>query len=106
MGDEYGNTPLIYAARKNDKSMMNYLLELGADVNAENQGWTALCEVARDENGDYEGIQLLIDRGAEVNHVVQQSKMQTPVELALKAQNEDTLKALIVNRCKLLRSLK
>jgi TPR repeat protein len=47
--DEYGQTPLMYAAASNDAAMAAFLLGSGADINARSDaGWTALMYAARD----------------------------------------------------------
>ena len=61
-----GWTPLIYAATNNQIEVMRYLIEVGADVNAESpNGTTALMMAAR--GGHVEAVKLLLARGAEVN---------------------------------------
>lgn len=47
--DDYGQTPLMYAAASNDAAMVAFLLGSGADINARSSaGWTALMYAARD----------------------------------------------------------
>jgi len=62
-----GWTPLIYAATNNQIEVMRYLIDAGANVNAEApNGTTALMMAAR--GGHTEAVDLLLARGAEVNH--------------------------------------
>ncbi|RMG00336.1 MAG: ankyrin repeat domain-containing protein, partial [Acidobacteria bacterium] len=64
--DDYGRTLLMGAACNNDKSVVEYLLENGRDVNAKNSnGWTALMYAAK--GGCKEIVELLIEKGADVN---------------------------------------
>ena len=56
-------TPLMYAAEKNDIEMVEFLLESGADVNAESEaGWTAVMIAI--SYGWIEIAKLLINSGA------------------------------------------
>jgi len=62
-----GWTPLIYAATSNQLEVMRYLIDAGANVNAESaNGTTALMMASR--GGHTEAVELLLARGAEVNH--------------------------------------
>jgi ankyrin repeat protein len=62
-----GWTALIYAATNSQIDVMRYLIEAGADVNAESpNGTTALMMAVRGGNAD--AAALLVARGADVNH--------------------------------------
>jgi len=62
-----GWTPLIYAASNDQIDVMRYLIDAGANVNAESaNGTTALMMAAR--GGHRQAVDLLLARGADVNH--------------------------------------
>jgi ankyrin repeat protein len=63
--DEYGWTPLIWAADGGHKNVAALLIAKGANVNAKSEGWTALHSAA--EEGYKEIAELLIANGADVN---------------------------------------
>lgn len=74
--DKYKDTPLILAAADGSKSIVKLLLQMGADVNAENEEWleTALmnaCQWNNDQSGvhkkDNKIVQLLVRAGATIN---------------------------------------
>ncbi|RMG00343.1 MAG: ankyrin repeat domain-containing protein, partial [Acidobacteria bacterium] len=57
--DDYGRTLLMGAACNNDKSVVEYLLENGRDVNAkDSDGWTALMYA--EEEGHDEIVEILL----------------------------------------------
>jgi murein DD-endopeptidase MepM/ murein hydrolase activator NlpD len=64
--DEYGQTPLMYAAGANgDPLILDMLMKSGADLNAQTDaGWTALMYAARDAT-DLEVPILLLNAGAD-----------------------------------------
>jgi len=68
-----GSTPLIIAASRNDKDMVELLLENKANINAQdNSGWSALHRVAALQASqfatDFAGVAiLLLNSGADVN---------------------------------------
>ena len=76
-----GATPFLFAARRDDVSMMKLLLELGADPHiANDDNCTALLvaagigthapgEEAGTETEALQAVQLLLDLGANINHV-------------------------------------
>ena len=76
--DEYGQTPLMYAATGNeDPGVITVLVDVGADVDAQTlAGWTALMYAVRD-NANPDVADRLLDLGADVD-----------------LQNSDQLKAL------------
>jgi len=65
--DYKGWTPLIYAATGGHDAIVAFLLDQGANVNAESaNGTTALMMAAREGKGST--VDLLVKRGADVNH--------------------------------------
>jgi ankyrin repeat protein len=65
-GDGGQLTPLIYAARANDRESVKVLLDAGVDVNQQSgYGWSALLVAA--QNRYYALGAYLIERGADVN---------------------------------------
>jgi len=65
--DEYGVTPLMWAARHNAVHAMAVLLDAGADVNARDTDnrWTPLLHAIHRQRAD--AVALLLERGADPN---------------------------------------
>eukprot|EP00980_Cylindrotheca_fusiformis_P005291 scaffold1136_cov146-Cylindrotheca_fusiformis.AAC.4 len=65
--DGHGNTPLHWAAFKNETKCVSLLLEYNADPNARAHpsGWTPLHDAAYSNSG--ESIELLVSKGAKVD---------------------------------------
>jgi len=67
--DEWRRTPLIWATIRsglNNKEVVEVLLDLGADINAQNNnGMTALMEAILHDN--VEAAKILIERGADIH---------------------------------------
>ena len=62
--NHYGWTLLHIAIRRDERKMVNYLLEKGADINKiDGVGWTPLMESIMDEK--LELCKLLVERGAD-----------------------------------------
>ena len=94
--DEFGETPLLYAAAAGSLEAMTFLLDKGADINAQNAfGSTALIWSAT----DLAKVRLLVERGANVNlatktgrtalFVAAMSDGSAPVVRALVARGAD-----------------
>jgi ankyrin repeat protein len=65
--DYPGWTPLIYASTGGHDAVVTFLLDQGANINAESaNGTTALMMAAREGKG--RTVDLLVKRGADVNH--------------------------------------
>lgn len=64
--DEYGQTPLMYAAGQNSEEVVQLLIDKGAEVNQKTDaGWTPLMYAARDNT--LEVFERLIDNGADIS---------------------------------------
>ena len=58
------DSQMIRAAEKGDAALVEYCLDLGADIDAQNSyGWTALVQASR--YGKVAVVELLLDRGAD-----------------------------------------
>ena len=64
--DNYGKTPLMFAAKSRNPETVSALVNAGADVNAkDNYGKTPLMYAA--ESGNLDAVNALVDAGADVN---------------------------------------
>lgn len=64
-GDCFGATPLIHAAGRRDRAMVDLLLEHGADINARSDWWAGGFGVL--PNDDREMAEFLLSRGARLD---------------------------------------
>lgn len=82
---EKGNdvTPIAFAAYKCSTEVLEYILDTGADVNYEPEGAFATLYVAVQPRHDIKRIELLLDRGANVNWAKKADGL-TPLHLALR----------------------
>jgi len=71
---------LVYWATLGNVGKVKQALNQGADINAGEEGYTALHAAA--ENGHPAVVQLLIEQGANVNARLQSGSRATPLELA------------------------
>ena len=91
--NDYGATPMSEAAITRDATMIERLLEAGADVESPNgDGQTALMVVARTSRVD--AAQALLRRGARVN-AVEQWRGQTALMWAAAQSQPAMVKALV-----------
>jgi ankyrin repeat protein len=85
--NEFEYTPLIAAVKDGRKEIIDYLLDAGADINT-GKGYSALG-MAVGQN-DYNTVQMLINRGADVNILG-----GNPLNLAAEKGDLDVVKLLI-----------
>ena len=90
--DKDGRTPLIRAAARNATTVMEYLIQQGADVNAcdPEHKYTGLMEAACYNHAD--AAQMLLDAEADINMVNKNGR--TALMEAVIAQATDTLQVL------------
>ena len=90
----YNQTPLISASKSSQLSIVKYLIEKGADVNAKNiGGWTAL-HFAR----TLEVAKCLVDHGADIESVNKYEN--TPLIWHSETGHDDIVKYFTLSWCK------
>ncbi len=89
--NEYGGSPIVYAARNANVNMVTTLLDKGADVNAATiEGFNPLyVAVQRDSE---ETVQLLLDNGAKV---ASDTAGISPLQWAVLNENQNIVEKLI-----------
>jgi ankyrin repeat protein len=94
--DNYGYSPLHYAAQQNHLQIVKYLLNSGAIPDNQSCGATALHRAVY--NGNYEAVNLLIKAGANVNiSDTSFGDNNTPLHKALLRGYSDIASMLITN---------
>ena len=89
--DEYGRTPLSYAAENGDENICNYLLKIGANINIPNfDGMTPMHFVCKSNSVSL--IMRFIHLGGNLNKL--NNDGLTPVAFC----NQETLKKLNFNQ--------
>ncbi|KAK4185664.1 hypothetical protein QBC35DRAFT_476145 [Podospora australis] len=99
--DNFGKTPLTWAARNEHGETVLLLLQHGADINSrDTEGKTALaCAIAQPGPCERAVIQLLIDFGAEINVVDDTGK--TPLSLSCEFGHSEVAELLVYRGAKL-----
>lgn len=91
--DEYGQTPLMYAAGSNSDAVVTALLAEGADVNAKSDaGWTPLMYAARNTR-DPGVVQTLLAAGADANALNESGQGARDIALAYNNSAADLMPA-------------
>ncbi len=90
----HNRTPLITAIRSDNKEVIAFLLERGADVLAEsNNGWNSLIHVAQ-FSSDPQLVKYLVERGLSVNSL--SNGNYTPLMIACRYRGHpDVIRALL-----------
>jgi ankyrin repeat protein len=84
--DLNGFTPLMICIQEKRSDMIDYLLDLGVDVNMRNcEGNTALFYAVLKSNNEIETIRKLIDCGADIN--IENNAEVSPLSLANSMSN-------------------
>ncbi|OUM56733.1 hypothetical protein PIROE2DRAFT_49272, partial [Piromyces sp. E2] len=76
-----GNTPLHHACKNNNKTIVRYLIEHGADINIKNYNLYTMLHYAC-ENKNENLVKYLIEKGA--NIYIKNKLGDTPFEIAQK----------------------
>ncbi|MFC1753152.1 ankyrin repeat domain-containing protein [Thermoproteota archaeon] len=97
--DNAGRTPMSKALYYGRKDMVKLLIEKGVDANSKDkEGWPLLCKVIEDDKLR-DMATVLIDGGAEVNVVCNDSK-ETPLHKAAHIGDPDLVSLLISKEAK------
>lgn len=97
-------TPLIQAASNGDVEVMKLLLQYGAEADLPQADLqtpvSALAGARGDQDTLVEGMQLLVDAGADLNvmavpHHLQRNRGGTPLHFAVRARNDKVVAALV-----------
>jgi len=97
--DGHGNTPLHWAAFKNETKCVSLLLDYDADANARAHpsGWTPLHDAAYSNSSD--SINLLVNKGANVD--ARANSGATPLCFAAQEDAADAARLLLLRGAKL-----
>ncbi len=91
--EEYGYTPLLWAARYGHDAVVQLLLEKGADLEAKDKdGWTPLLWAA--ENGHNAVVQQLLEKGADLEAKDKEFD-QTPLLCAVQIGHDAVVQQLL-----------
>ncbi|MDR1590806.1 MAG: ankyrin repeat domain-containing protein [Puniceicoccales bacterium] len=90
--DMYGVTPLHMAVQKGDVESAKRMIELGADVNAENKNGGTILEIAV-WNKDKDFTEFLLEHGAKWD--VQDGNGDTALRLAVRSGDEELLNLFV-----------
>lgn len=65
--DEYGNTPLMWAAGRGQTSVVKILLDIGVSVNVKSKFGELTAMMRASYYGHKKIVQMLLDAGADIN---------------------------------------
>ena len=88
--EEFGNTPLILAARYGGSDVVRSLIAVGAAVNATNNDRVSAMHMAA-QSGDTAVVEALIEAGADLNAI---AFGQTPLHVAVASKNPSVAQML------------
>jgi nucleoside phosphorylase len=90
--DNYGRTPLFWAATRGHKDVVEFLISRGASINAKDRsGLTALHIAVTSDHKDV--VDVLLDSGARIEGKATYG--DTPLIRAIQANSEETIKVLL-----------
>jgi ankyrin repeat protein len=93
--DEGSNALIRTAAKKNCLPLLLRLLEVGADVNNNLDGYGFTALMAASENGNLETAKILLEKGANLNATFDGERGQTALILASEQGHLDLVKLLL-----------
>ena len=94
LSNDFGDTPLMYAAYHGDVEAVKVLVQAGANLECRNQSLcTALMYAAHNEAGNSESVELLLKSGADVNAINVDDR--TPLLFACVAGNHSSVRLLL-----------
>ncbi|MCJ1268483.1 hypothetical protein MMC22_008371 [Lobaria immixta] len=90
--DNYGRTPLFWAATRGHRDVVEFLLDHGARINSKDRSNLTALHIA--VTGEYQDVvSLLLDRSARIEGKA--SYGDTPLIRAIQANSKDTIKLLL-----------
>lgn len=92
--DQYGQTPLHWAAIKNDLEVLKVLVKKNANLNAKNEFGNSALHLAVDHKSDH-ALQILIEEKANIN--ITNDGNETPLHNAAFDGKIDIVKILLAN---------
>jgi len=91
---ETGDSLLIMASKKGNKTILNYLLEKDVNIDLINKNGNAALHMAA-HNGHAEVLESLLEKGADIN--LTNTKGNTPLHLAAYKGQKDIVEILLAN---------
>ena len=94
--DEFGKTPILWAAEKGTKDIIRLLVAAKADVNQKTNGDGCTALMLAAEAGHKDVILILLNANADINAVNNESK--SALVLAFESKNKEIVQ-LLVEKC-------